>query len=62
MPERYDSELAFIDATNKSTKHAILLFFVCIHTNVGYKAVAEFVCRSEDQPSISFKRSAFYHQ
>ena len=34
-----------MDATNKTTKHAIPLFFVHVHPNVGYKAVAEFVCR-----------------
>ena len=29
------------------------LFFVCVHTNVGYKAVAEFICQSEKQSLIS---------
>ena len=38
MPERYDSELAFMDATNKSTKHAIPLFFVYIHTLLHLKS------------------------
>ena len=28
-------------------------FFVCVHTNVGYKVVAKLMCQSEDQASIS---------
>ena len=53
MLERYGSELALMDATYKTTRYAIPLFFVCVHTNVGYKVVAEFICQSEDQASIS---------
>ena len=53
MFERYGSELALMDATYKTTRYAIPLFFVCVHTNVGYKVVAEFICQSEDQASIS---------
>ena len=53
MLERYGSELALMDATYKTTRYAIPLFFVCVHTNVGYKVVAKFKCQSEDQASIS---------
>ena len=48
MLETYGSELALIDATYKTTRYAVPLFFVCVHTNVGYKVVAEFICQSED--------------
>lgn len=50
---RYGSELVFMDATYKTTKYAIPLFFLCVRTNVGYKVVAEFMTQYEDQKSIS---------
>ena len=42
-----------MDATYKTTMYAIPLFFICVHTNVGYTVVAEFMCQMEDQASIS---------
>ena len=51
--ERYGSELVLMDATYKTTMYAIPLFFICVHTNVGYTVVAEFMCQTEDQASIS---------
>ena len=51
--DRYGSKLVLMDATYKTTMYAIPLFFVCVHTNVGYKVVAEFMCQTEDQASIS---------
>ena len=42
-----------MDATYKTTKYAIPLFFVCVHTNVGYKVVAEFLCQNEDNECIA---------
>ena len=42
-----------MDATYKTTMYAIPLFFICVHTNVGYTVVAEFMCQREDQTSIS---------
>ena len=53
MLERYGSEPALMDATYKTTRCTIPLFFVCVHTKVGHKVVAEFMCQSEDQASIS---------
>lgn len=50
---RYGYELVLMDATYKTTKYAIPLFFICVHTNVGYKVVAEFMCQAEDRESIS---------
>ena len=29
------------------------LFFVCVHTNVGYKVVAEFICQTKDAALIN---------
>ncbi|KXJ09652.1 hypothetical protein AC249_AIPGENE11456 [Exaiptasia diaphana] len=50
---RYGQELCFMDATYKTTRYAIPLFFLCVHTNVGYKVVAEFMCQTEDQVLIT---------
>ena len=46
-------ELVLMDATYKMTRYAIPLYLVRVHTNVGYKVVAEFMCQSEDQASIN---------
>ena len=51
--KRYGSELVLMDATYKTTKYALPLFFICVHTNVGYKVVAEFICQNEDSESIA---------
>lgn len=50
---RYGSNLVLMDATYKTTKYALPLFFVCVHCNVGYKVVASFICQNEDADSIS---------
>lgn len=50
---RYGSELVLMDATYKTTKYAIPLFFISVHTNVGYKVVAEFLCQNEDKECIA---------
>ena len=49
---RYGSKLALMDATYRTTMYAIPLFFICAHTYVGYKVVAEFMCQTESQASI----------
>ncbi len=49
---RYGDELVLMDATYKTTEYAIPLFFVCVHTNIGYKVVAEFMCQTEEKESI----------
>ena len=48
--ERYLKDLVLMDATYKTTKYAIPLFFVCVHTNIGYKVVAEFMSQTEENP------------
>ncbi|XP_014669716.1 PREDICTED: uncharacterized protein LOC106810784 [Priapulus caudatus] len=50
---RYGSELVLMDATYKTTKYSLPLFFVCVHTNVGYRVVAEFISEHEDSHSIA---------
>ena len=50
---RYGSVLALLDATYKTTKYAMPLFFLCVNTNIGYEVVAEFMCQHEDEISIA---------
>ena len=50
---RYGKDMVFMDATYKTTKYALPLFFLCVHTNVGYKVTAEFICQYEDSSSIA---------
>ncbi len=50
---RYGSDLVLLDATYKTTKYALRLFFLCVHTNVGYKVVVEFICEYKDAESIA---------
>ncbi|XP_028417363.1 uncharacterized protein LOC114541761, partial [Dendronephthya gigantea] len=56
---KYGSDLVLLDATYKTTKYAMPLFFLCVNTNVGYKVVAEFMCQHEDETSISEALGAF---
>ena len=42
-----------MDATYKTTKYSLPLFFLCVHTNIGYKVVAEFICQYESTVCVS---------
>ena len=50
---RYGNELVFLDATYKTTRYAIPLFFLCVQTNSGYCVVATLVMEREDSQSLS---------
>ena len=50
---QYGSELVLLYATYKTTKYALCLLFLCVHTNVGYKVVSEFIRENEDTDSIA---------
>ena len=49
---RYGQDMCFLDATYKTCKYALPLFFVCVKTNVGYQVVATFVTQNEQQVDI----------
>ena len=49
---RYGNELALLDATYRTTRYALPLFFLVVKTNVDYQIVAAFVCESESTDSI----------
>jgi hypothetical protein len=42
-----------MDATYKTTKYELALFFVAVKTNVGYSVVGEFVVQSETTDQIA---------
>ena len=42
-----------MDATYKTCKLALPLFFLVVKTNVGYSVVAEFIIQHEDMTSIA---------
>lgn len=50
---KYGNYISLIDATYKTMQYDLPLFLVCVRTNVGYCAVAEFVTQSETTESIS---------
>ncbi len=42
-----------INATYKTTRYDLALFFICVKTNVGYSVVGEFITQSETAQHIS---------
>lgn len=49
----YGDSICLLDATYKTTKYAVLLFFVVLKTNVGYQVVASFALPDETTAAIS---------
>ena len=52
LMEMYGSKMSLIDATYKTTRYDLALFFIAVRTNVGYIIVAEFVTQSETASEI----------
>lgn len=50
---RYGNTIVLMDATYKTTKYELPMFFVTIKTNVGYTPIAEFVVQSETGDKIA---------
>ena len=49
---KYGNDICLIDATYKTTRYDIALFFICVKTNTGYTVVAEFVTQDETAEKI----------
>ena len=49
---RYGNEIAFLDATYRTTCYTLPLFFLVVKTNVDYQVVGAFVLENEDTESI----------
>ena len=52
LPKLYGM-ICLLDATYKSTKYALPLFFIIVKRNVDYKIVGAFVCEQETTDSIA---------
>ncbi|XP_047124446.1 uncharacterized protein LOC105850359 isoform X2 [Hydra vulgaris] len=50
---RYGTELIFLDATYRTTRYALPLFFLVVKTNIDYQVVAIFVCENETTSAIT---------
>ncbi len=50
--QKYGNAISLIDATYKTTKYDLPLFFVCVRTNVGYCVAAEFVIQGKTTQHI----------
>ena len=51
--QRYGNELTLLDATYKTTKYSLALFFLVVKTNVNYQVVGSFVLQSETPDAIA---------
>jgi len=49
---KYGNTVSMINATYKTTKHDLPLFFITVRTNIGYCVVAEFIVQTEDKLHI----------
>ena len=49
---RYGDELSLLDATYKTTRYTLPLFFLVVKTNVDYQVVATFISESETTEGI----------
>ncbi|XP_069103000.1 uncharacterized protein [Argopecten irradians] len=49
---RYGQEISLLDATYRTTRYSLPLYFICVPTNVGYINVATFITETEDGESL----------
>ena len=50
--QRDGNEIYLLDATYKTTRYALSLFFLAVKTNVDYQVVGAFVCEDESTENI----------
>ena len=50
--QRLGNELSILDATYKTTRYSLPLFFLVVKTNVDYQIVGSFVIQSETTDAI----------
>lgn len=50
--ERYGNDICLLDATYKTTRYALPLFFLVVQTNVDYQVVGSFVVQNETSQAI----------
>ena len=49
---KYGNDISLMDATYKTTKYELPLFFISVRTNVGYSTVAQFITQNETAQDI----------
>lgn len=49
---RYGNDICLLDATYKTTRYALPLFFIAVRTNVDYQIIGSFVIQDETTESI----------
>ncbi len=50
---RYGNDIILLDATYRTTKYSLPLFFLAVKTNTGYQVVAEFITEHETTAAIT---------
>jgi hypothetical protein len=50
---RYGTEILLLDATYRTTRYSLPLFFLTVKTNIDYQIVATFVIESETKQAIT---------
>ncbi|XP_013420696.1 uncharacterized protein LOC106181007 isoform X2 [Lingula anatina] len=50
--KRYGNHITLMDATYRTSRYAMPLFFICVKTNVNFTVVASFLVETENQESI----------
>ncbi|XP_052083492.1 uncharacterized protein LOC127720780 [Mytilus californianus] len=50
--ELYGKEICLLDATYRTTRYSLPLYFLCVPTNVNYITVGTFVTETEDSASL----------
>ena len=51
--QKYGNSICLLDATYKTTKYAVPLFFVAVKTNVDYQVVGSFARQDETTDAIA---------
>jgi hypothetical protein len=49
---RYGNDMCLLDATYRTTKYALALWFLCVRTNVSYQIVGSFVTQYESTDDL----------
>ena len=51
--QKYGNEICLLDATYKTARYALQLFFLVVKTNVDYQVVAAFLIEGEARENIT---------
>ena len=50
---KYGNDLVLLDATYKTGRYVLPLFFLCLKTNVNYQVIATFIMQKETAENIA---------